>query len=192
MPVRPVRPVRPEAAYGMRSDPPRLRAGAPGPTPGQPAKDAAMAKIPAFSLPGSDGRLHTAKEMLGSRWVLYFYPKDDTPGCTTEACDFRDSLVTRAAQKAGWQVIGVSPDSVKRHTSFIAKHQLPFLLLADEKHVLAEKLGVWALKTNYGREYMGIVRSTFLVGPDLAILHAWRQVKVKGHAEEVLAALAAE
>jgi peroxiredoxin Q/BCP len=150
-----------------------------------------MAKIPAFSLPGSDGRLHTAKEMLGSSWVLYFYPKDDTPGCTTEACDFRDRLNTAAAARAGWQLLGVSPDSIKRHAAFIGKHQLPFVLLADEEHKLAEKLGVWALKRNYGREYMGIVRSTFLVGPDLTILREWRGVKVKGHAEEVLAALKA-
>jgi peroxiredoxin Q/BCP len=158
-----------------------------------------MAKIPAFSLPGSDGRLHTAKEMLGSRWVLYFYPQDDTPGCTTEACDFRDRLtaggpakaLANAGAKAGARVIGVSPDSVKRHATFIAKHQLPFVLLADEEHQLAEKLGVWALKRNYGREYMGIVRSTFLVGPDLTILQEWRKVKVRGHAEEVLAALTA-
>ncbi len=150
-----------------------------------------MAKIPAFSLPGSDGRLHTAKEMAGRSWVLYFYPKDDTPGCTTEACDFRDRLSAGAPAKAGAMVIGVSPDSVTRHAAFIAKHQLPFVLLADEEHVLAEKLGVWALKRNYGREYMGIVRSTFLVGPDLAIVREWRGVKVKGHAEEVLAALKA-
>jgi thioredoxin-dependent peroxiredoxin len=153
-----------------------------------------MAKIPAFSLPGSDGRLHTAAEMRGRRWVLYFYPKDDTPGCTTEACDFRDRLAASpaaAAATAGHAVLGVSPDSAKRHAAFIVKHQLPFVLLADEEHVLAGKLGVWALKRNYGREYMGIVRTTFLVGPDLAILREWRGVKVKGHAEEVLAALTA-
>ena len=149
-----------------------------------------MAKIPAFSLPGSDGETYSAKGLKGRAYVLYFYPKDDTPGCTQEACDFRDQIAILGT--ADVLVLGVSPDSIKRHLSFAAKHALPFVLLADEQHELAGKLGVWAKKTNYGREYMGIVRSTFLVGADGTMLREWRAVKVRGHAQEVLAAALAK
>lgn len=145
-----------------------------------------MAKVPAFSLPGSDGKTWTNKELAGKPYVLYFYPKDNTPGCTTEACDFRDAAKDIA--KAGLTVLGVSPDSVKSHQGFIAKQNLNFVLLADEEHTLAEKLGVWAEKVNYGKTYMGIVRSTFLVAPDGTIAQEWRKVKVEGHVAEVLAA----
>lgn len=145
-----------------------------------------MAKIPAFSLPGSDGATWSAKGLKGRSYVLYFYPKDDTPGCTLEACDFRDQLLSM--KDPGLLVLGVSPDSIARHASFRAKHALPFVLLADEQHELAEKLGVWALKKNYGREYMGIVRSTFLVDAQGTLVQEWRGVKVRGHAQEVLAA----
>jgi peroxiredoxin Q/BCP len=148
-----------------------------------------MATIPAFSLPGSDGATWSSKGLKGRRYVLYFYPKDDTPGCTQEACDFRDQALAAAAPII--TVLGVSPDSVARHQSFIAKHQLPFVLLSDDGHVLAEKLGVWAMKKNYGREYLGIVRSTFLVDERGTILRAWRGVKVRGHAQEVIAAATA-
>ena len=146
-----------------------------------------MAKIPAFSLPGSDGQTWSSKELKGSTYVLYFYPKDSTPGCTTEACDFRDNFARLALR--GVKLFGVSPDSLKSHANFIAKQELTFPLLTDEEHVLAEKLGVWIEKSMYGRKYMGIDRSTFLVGADGAIVKEWRGVKVPGHVQEVVAAV---
>ena len=146
-----------------------------------------MAKFPAFSLPGSDGQTHSLKGLKGRTFVIYFYPKDDTPGCTTEACDFRDQLATLA--KLGVPVYGVSPDSLASHAKFIAKHDLNFVLLADEEHALADKLKVWGEKSMYGRTFMGIERSTFLVGADGTILKEWRKVKVAGHVLEVLDAL---
>jgi peroxiredoxin Q/BCP len=146
-----------------------------------------MAKIPAFSLPGSDGKTWSAKDLKGTPYVLYFYPKDSTPGCTTEACGFRDNLARLALR--GVTLLGVSPDSLKSHATFIAKQDLNFPLLADTEHVLAEKLGVWVEKSMYGRTYMGIERSTFLVGADGTILQSWRNVKVPGHVDEVLAAV---
>ena len=146
-----------------------------------------MAKIPAFSLPGSDGKTWSAKDLKGTPYVLYFYPKDSTPGCTTEACGFRDNLARLALR--GVTLLGVSPDSLKSHATFIAKQDLNFPLLADTEHALAEKLGVWVEKSMYGRTYMGIERSTFLVGADGTILQSWRNVKVPGHVDEVLAAV---
>jgi peroxiredoxin Q/BCP len=146
-----------------------------------------MAKIPAFSLPGSDGKTWSAKDLKGTPYVLYFYPKDSTPGCTTEACGFRDNLARLALR--GVTLLGVSPDSLKSHATFIAKQDLNFPLLADTEHVMAEKLGVWVEKSMYGRTYMGIERSTFLVGADGTILESWRNVKVPGHVDEVLAAV---
>lgn len=146
-----------------------------------------MAKIPAFSLPGSDGKTWSAKDLKGKPFVLYFYPKDSTPGCTTEACGFRDNLARLALHRV--TVLGVSPDSLKSHATFIAKQDLNFPLLADTDHVLAEKLGVWIEKSMYGRTYMGIDRSTFLVGEDGTILEEWRSVKVPGHVDAVLAAV---
>lgn len=146
-----------------------------------------MAKIPAFSLPGSDGKTWSAKDLKGTPFVLYFYPKDSTPGCTTEACGFRDNLARLALR--GVAILGVSPDSLKSHATFIAKQDLNFPLLADTEHVLAEKLGVWIEKSMYGRNYMGIERSTFLIGADGTILETWRSVKVPGHVDAVLAAV---
>ena len=146
-----------------------------------------MAKIPAFSLPGSDGQTWSAKELKGTTYVLYFYPKDSTPGCTTEACDFRDNFARLALR--GVKLFGVSPDSLKSHANFIAKQELTFPLLTDAEHVLAEKLGVWIEKSMYGRTYMGIDRSTFLVGADGTIVKEWRGVKVNGHVDEVVAAV---
>jgi peroxiredoxin Q/BCP len=145
-----------------------------------------MARIPAFSLPGSDGRTHSADSLAGTAYILYFYPKDMTPGCTTESCDFRDRH--EALRRLGVRIFGVSCDTLASHARFIAKESLNFPLLSDEGHVLAEKLGVWGEKKNYGKTYLGIIRSTFLVGKDGSILRAWRQVKVAGHADEVLAA----
>jgi peroxiredoxin Q/BCP len=146
-----------------------------------------MAKIPAFSLPGSDGQTWSAKELKGTIYVLYFYPKDSTPGCTTEACDFRDNFARLALR--GVKLFGVSPDSLKSHANFIAKQELTFPLLTDENHVLAEKLGVWIEKSMYGRKYLGIDRSTFLVGADGTIVQEWRGVKVPGHVDAVVAAV---
>ncbi len=146
-------------------------------------------KMPAFSLPGSDGKTWTGKELKGTPYVLYFYPKDNTPGCTTEACGFRDNLARVALR--GATIFGVSPDSLKSHATFVNKQDLNFVLLADEEHDLATKLGVWVEKSMYGRNYMGVERSTFLVDAAGVIVHEWRKVKVPGHVDEVLAALEA-
>ena len=119
----------------------------------------------------------------GQRVILYFYPKDNTSGCTQEACDFRDNL-NRLTLKA--EVIGVSPDSVKSHIKFRENHGLNFALISDTEHKLAEKYGVWKEKSMYGRKYMGIERSTFVLNNDGNIEKEWRKVKVKGHVDEVL------
>ena len=122
--------------------------------------------------------------MRGKKIILYFYPKDDTPGCTTEACAFRDALPDFS--KVGAAVIGVSKDSVARHDKFKAKYELPFTLVSDEDGTLCEAYGVWQEKKNYGRSYMGIVRSTFLIDETGKVAGVWRNVRVKGHAEDVL------
>lgn len=145
-----------------------------------------MAKIPAFSLSGSDGAVHTATGLLGTPYILYFYPRDMTPGCTTESCDFRDQH--SALSKLGVKVFGVSCDSLASHAKFIAKEKLNFVLLADTDHVLAEKLGAWGEKSNYGKTYMGLIRSTFLIDATGAITREWRKVKVTDHVAEVVAA----
>ncbi len=131
-------------------------------------------------------REYSLKDFLGKKVVLYFYPKDNTSGCTQEACDFRDNF-NRLTSKA--TVIGVSPDSIKSHLNFQSKHGLNFILLSDPEHTLAQKFGVWAEKSMYGKKYMGIVRSTFIIGEDGEILKEWRKVKVKGHVDEVIEAL---
>lgn len=122
-------------------------------------------------------------DFKGQRVVLYFYPKDNTSGCTQEACDFRDNInrITKFAT-----VIGVSPDSVKSHKGFKEKQGLNFILLSDPEHILSEKFGVWKEKSMYGRKYMGIERSTFVLDKDLNIEKEWRKVKVKGHVDEVI------
>ena len=144
-------------------------------------------KAPAFSLKDQDGKTVKLSDLAGQYVVLYFYPKDQTPGCTQEACDFRDS--TAALKKKGAVVFGVSPDSEKSHQKFIEKHSLKFPLLVDEEHAVAEKYGAWGEKSLYGRKFMGIIRSTFLIGPDGKLAHVWPKVKVNGHVDEVLAAL---
>jgi len=126
-------------------------------------------------------------DLKGKIVVLYFYPKDDTPGCTKEAQGFRDSI--QAFNAAGAQVIGVSRDSVKRHEKFKAKYDIPYTLISDEDGKLCEAYGVWKLKKNYGREYMGIVRSTFLIDKNRNIAATWTNVRVKGHVEKVLEAV---
>jgi peroxiredoxin Q/BCP len=145
-----------------------------------------MAKFPEFSLPGTDGRTWSLEELAGKPFIAYFYPKDMTPGCTTESCDFRDRQADLS--KAGVTVLGISPDPIASHQQFIAQEKLNFVLLADEGAKLAQQLGVWVEKNMYGRTSMGIERSTFLVGPDGEIAREWRKVKVPGHADEVAAA----
>jgi peroxiredoxin Q/BCP len=142
---------------------------------------------PDFALPVSDGELVKPSDYRGKNVVLYFYPKDMTPGCTTEACDFRDAYGVFNEQNT--MILGISPDPVSRHLKFIEKYSLPFLLLADEQNEAAELYGVWKLKKNFGKEYMGIERSTFLINSEGEVVKEWRKVKVKGHMEEVLAAV---
>jgi len=146
-------------------------------------------KAPEFTLAGSQGKDVSLKDVKGKTVGVYFYPKDDTPGCTREACDFRDASRKFSTAKA--VVLGVSPDSLKSHDKFIAKFDLPFTLLSDPDHEVAEKYGVWVEKSMYGRKYMGIERSTFVIGPDGKLKAAYRKVKVDGHADEVLAAVKA-
>ncbi len=122
-------------------------------------------------------------DFSGKKFVLYFYPKDNTQGCTQEACDFRDNL-NRISKYA--LIIGISPDSIKSHIKFIEKQNLNFLLLSDPEHKLAEKFNVWVEKSMYGRKYMGIERSTFIINEKGEIEHEWRKVKVKGHVDEVI------
>lgn len=119
--------------------------------------------------------------------VVYFYPKDKTPGCTTEACDFRDRLEILSAR--GAVVLGISPDSVKSHQSFISKESLNFTLLSDTQKSVLKSYGAWGLKKLYGKEYEGVIRSTFLINPQGKIAYIWKNVKVKGHIAEVLAKL---
>lgn len=142
-------------------------------------------KIPAFKGITSEGPI-SAKDLKGSNAVIYFYPKDSTPGCTIEACDFRDNLPKFKRMNA--KVYGVSKDSLKSHDKFAEKYELPFTLISDEDGSICEKFGTWIEKSMYGRKYMGIERATFLVDAGGVIRQIWRGVKVKGHAEEVLAA----
>ncbi len=147
-------------------------------TPGQPA--------PALSGPTQDGSFDLA-DHRGKTVIVYFYPKDMTPGCTTEACDFRDAAGTISDKDA--VVVGVSRDSVARHQKFADKHGLNFPLVADEDGSITEAWGVWREKKNYGRTYMGIVRSTFVVDPAGNIAGAWDKVRVKGHVDKVIDSL---
>lgn len=143
-------------------------------------------KVPEFVLPTDDGGTISLAGLTGQTVVIYFYPKDDTPGCTTEAKDF-----TRLAPEfkaAGVAVIGISPDSVKKHQKFREKYELDVRLAADEDHAVAERFGVWVEKSMYGRKYMGVDRATLLIDAKGRVVEAWRKVKVPGHAEEVLAA----
>jgi peroxiredoxin Q/BCP len=142
---------------------------------------------PEFSLTADDGGVVSSAELTGSRYVLYFYPKDDTPGCTTQACSLRDSWPRLA--DTGVPIFGVSPDSAKSHAKFRAKHELPFRLLADEGHGLAEAYGVWVQKKFMGREYMGTERSTFVIGADGRVEHVLPQVKPAEHVDQLLEVL---
>lgn len=144
---------------------------------------------PAFELADDGGELVSSADLAGSRYVLYFYPKDDTPGCTAQACGLRDSW--SRLSEAGVEIFGVSPDSVRRHAKFRATHELPYRLLADVDHALAEAYGVWIEKRFMGREYMGNERSTFVIGADGRIEAVLPQVKPNEHVDQLLEALAA-
>ena len=139
---------------------------------------------PEFTLEGSNGEQIRLADFRGKNVVLYFYPKDMTPGCTTEAGDFRDAY--GLFQEKDTVILGVSPDPANRHLKFIEKHELPFTLLVDEDHKVAELYDVWKLKKNFGKEYMGSEPSTFLINKDGELVKEWRKVKVKGHIEDVL------
>ena len=142
---------------------------------------------PGISLPDDHGVIHRLADQRGRWTIVYFYPEDDTPGWTTEACQFRD--MDEEIRDTGADVWGVSPDGAASHKRFREKFELPFTLLSDEDHAVAEAYGAWTLKSNYGREYMGIQRSSFLVDPDGRVARAWPKVKADGHAAQVLAAL---
>ena len=144
-------------------------------------------KAPSFTLPNEQHESISLSDFAGKKVILYFYPKDMTPGCTTEACDFRDAHTDFSDLNA--VVVGVSPDPAARHTKFIDKYELPFSLLADEDHAVAEAYGVWQLKKNFGKEYMGIVRSTFLIDEHGQVVSEWRNVRVKDHINTVLTTL---
>jgi len=144
-------------------------------------------KAPAFTLKDQHGEPHRLSDFAGRPLVLYFYPKDDTPGCTKETCDFRDELPRFKAGKAA--VIGVSILDEASKAKFAGKYGVTFPLLADASHEVSEKYGVWQKKSRYGRSYMGIVRTTYLIDPGGKVAKRWDNVKVDGHAEEVLAAV---
>lgn len=141
-------------------------------------------KAPTFKVSASNGKTLSLQDFKGQRVVLYFYPKDDTPGCTVEACGFRDAY--KKIEKTGAVILGVSSDSVKSHEKFIGKYDLPFLLLADEEKEICKAYDVWVRKSMYGREYMGVQRSTFIISPDGKIEKIYPKVDTKIHDQEVL------
>ncbi len=151
-------------------------------TEGQPA--------PSFTLQDQNGHSVSLDSLSGSGVVLFFYPKAFTPGCTTEACDFRDSHVP--LEQAGYRVFGVSPDPVARLADFQAEHGLPYPLLSDPDHEAAESYGAWGKKKNYGKEYMGIIRSTFVIDGDGVLTGAYRNIRAKGHVAHLRADLLGE
>lgn len=138
--------------------------------------------LPDVTLPDHEGQPVRLRDHLPA--VIFFYPKAMTPGCTTEACDFRDRL--EPLRDAGYEVFGASPDAPPANAKFVEKERLTYPLLSDEDHSLAEALGAWGMKKNYGKEYEGLIRSTFVVSADGAITHAFRNVRAKGHAERVV------
>ena len=141
-------------------------------------------KAPDFNLPDEDGNSHTLQEYAGRHVLLYFYPKDDTPGCTTEACSFRDDY--SSYENANVVILGVSPDSPASHKKFKEKYQLPFSLLADEKHEVCELYKVWGVKKNFGKEYDGVHRTTYLIDPKGIIQKVFQKVSPAKHSAEVL------
>ncbi len=145
-------------------------------------------QLPAFEMAATSGATLTNGDFSGKAWALYFYPRDDTPGCTKEAIGFTQELA--AFEAAGATVLGVSKDTLAKHEKFVAKHDLGIALASDDGD-FCERMGVWVEKNMYGKTYFGIERATFLVGPDGSVLRIWRKVKVPGHVEEVLAAVQA-
>jgi peroxiredoxin Q/BCP len=139
---------------------------------------------PDFELYDQSGILHRLADYRGKYVLLYFYPKDDTPGCTKEACSFRDDY--SQYQKAGIPILGVSPDSQESHTKFSLKYDLPFTLLSDPDHSVCEAYGVWGTKKMFGNEFEGVFRTTYLIGPEGEIVETFKNVKPDGHSEEVL------
>jgi len=147
-------------------------------------------KAPDFTATTQEGDRVALGDFRGRSVILYFYPRDDTPGCTKEACAFREEFAS--FKKKGAVVLGVSTDSAKSHCKFAAKYKLPFMLLADEERAIVQAYGVWGEKSFPGRKYLGTHRVTFLIGPDGVVKHVWPQVKPEEHAKEVLAALKGE
>ena len=141
-------------------------------------------KIPNFKIPLSNGNILNSKDIKDKKYVLYFYPKDNTPGCTTEAKDFSNKI--REFKKLNTEVIGISEDSIEAHLKFIDKQELKIILASDEDGKVIEKFGVWVEKNMYGRKYMGIQRSTFLINEQSKIEYIWDKVRVKGHVEDVI------
>jgi peroxiredoxin Q/BCP len=141
-------------------------------------------KAPDFTLPANNGKTITLSSFLGKKVVLYFYPKDDTPGCTKEACAFRDDY--KKFVDSNTVIIGISKDSIKRHENFIQKYDLPFILVSDENEQVCEAYGVWVEKNMYGKKYMGIDRSTFLIDEKGFVKKVWRKVKVAEHVHQVI------
>ena len=146
-------------------------------------------KAPKFELMDNEGNLRKLSDYQGQTIVVYFYPRDNTPGCTKEACSFRDAYADFRA--AGVEVIGISPDSERSHSKFIEKFELPFTLLSDPDHQVCEAFGVWGPKKMAGREYEGVYRTTFIIGPDGVIKEVFENVKPADHSQEVLAAVMA-
>ena len=144
-------------------------------------------KAPAFTLADQNGETHKLASYAGRPVILYFYPKDDTPGCTTQACGIRDDWST--FEQTGAAVLGVSPDSEQSHAKFRQKYGLPFTLLADNDHELTERYGFWVEKNNYGKKYMGVERSTVVIDADGNVARVFRRVKPDGHVQQVLTAL---
>lgn len=145
---------------------------------------------PAFELQDGDGKTWKLEDLKGQKTILYFYPADDTPGCTTQACDFRDSQ--HELIEAGYQILGISPQDAGSHQSFAQKYSLTFPLLVDEDHKVAEAYGTWGEKNNYGKKYMGIIRSTFVIGADGRLEKAMYNVRAKGHVAKLKAELFSE
>jgi peroxiredoxin Q/BCP len=141
-------------------------------------------KAPNFSCKNEKGELVALKDFKGKNLVLYFYPKDDTPGCTAEACDLRDNYQSFLSK--GFEILGVSPDSEKKHQKFIDKHELPFSLLADEDHAVAEAYGVWGEKSMYGKKYMGILRTTFVIDEKGKLSNIIEKVDTKAHSKQLI------
>ena len=144
-------------------------------------------RAPEIALPDETGTVHRLTDQRGRWTIVYFYPKDDTPGCTVEACEFRD--VNETIHERGADVWGISPQGARSKRAFREKFGLPFILLADEDHAVAEAYGTWVEKVNYGKTYMGVARTTFLIDPEGRIARTWPKVKPEGHAAEVIAAL---